>query len=470
MQKIPALLPQFVIGSTFICCSLFSDIVNASSSVSDEPAAASQTASCVADASWFRKPSLPQEVKKSGADGSSNFCDFYQFSWQAFAYLMAPTSQDPKLRNFTDQQQFPELEVKADGQPANSCDDEHQSFSLFVRGGKPVAGDTSFILPQRIDQAGKQHATIYDQNGNVVYYDVRFSRNLCAVEQISKLQNFPGGTTELKTAWKVLGKTDDPSKFLTIDAKIGEQTATTRLGMIGFHLAIATPDHPEFIWATFEHQSNVPDCAKAVRNVGWSFTSPACAAALTKGDQAAISKCQFNNAANHQALQGAPTEICRVYPDGSEPTDLKYAENVMAIRALNQGVQPFLQGQFAVLTNYFNVGALWVSDPAKGSAFPSAPGKGQSENPANNQRGSLRLANTVAETVHQNVDFSANFVSNCFGCHQYTGTSNPAKNTTSGSLSHIFDDIVAGQGLCLDTALGVIAAKDANNNCRQTPK
>ncbi len=62
----------------------------------------------------------------------------------------------------------------------------------------------AFILPQRIDQAGKQQATIYDQNGNVVYYDVRFSRNLCAVEQISKLQNFPGGTTELKTAWKVL--------------------------------------------------------------------------------------------------------------------------------------------------------------------------------------------------------------------------------------------------------------------------
>lgn len=467
MQKIPVLSLQFILGSTLFCSSLYSVQLSASSNTSNELAAvkASQAVSCKADANWFNNPSLPTEVKKSAPDGSSNFCDFYQFSWQAFAYLMAPTTQDPKQRNFTDQQQFPELEINADGKPANSCDDEHQSFSLFVRGGKPVAGDTRFILPQRIDQAGKQQATIYDQNGNVVYYDVRFSRNLCAVEQISKLQNFPGGTTELKTAWKVLGNADDASKFLTIDAKIGEQTATTRLGMVGFHLAIATPDHPEFIWATFEHQSNVPDCAKAVRNFGWSFTSPACSAALNKGDQAAISKCQFNNAANHQALQGAPTEICRVYPDGSAPADLKYSENVLAIRALNQGVQPLLQGQFAVLANYFNVGALWLSDPAKGSAFPSAPGTGLSQNPANNQRGSLRLANTVAETVHQYVDFSENFVSNCFGCHQYSGTSQPAKNTTSGSLSHIFDDIVTGQGLCLNTVLATVEAKDVLGNC-----
>lgn len=124
-----------------------------------------------------------------------------------------------------------------------------------------------------------------------------------------------------------------------------------------------------------------------------------------------------------------------------------------------------LQGQFAVLANYFNVGALWLSDPANGSAFPSAPGSGQSQNPANNQRGSLRLANTVAETVHQNVDFSENFVSNCFGCHQYSGTSQPAKNTTSGNLSHIFDDIVTGQGFCLNTVLATVEAKDVLGNC-----
>jgi hypothetical protein len=99
----------------------------------------------------------------------------------------------------------------------------------------------------------------------------------------------------------------------------------------------------------------------------------------------------------------------------------------------------YLTGRFAILQNYFNLGALWVSDPTHSSTI-------------GNQRGSLRLANSVMETDFQDVDLTANFISNCFGCHNYTGTSTPAsgKNTTSGSLSHIFDDIVAGSKQCVD--------------------
>lgn len=41
-------------------------------------------AACPVDPSWISNPSMPVEVKKSGSDGSSTFCDFYQFSNQAF--------------------------------------------------------------------------------------------------------------------------------------------------------------------------------------------------------------------------------------------------------------------------------------------------------------------------------------------------------------------------------------------------
>ena len=73
----------------------------------------------------------------------------------------------------------------------------------------------------------------------------------------------------------------------------------------------------------------------------------------------------------------------------------------------------------AVFKHYKNVGALWVSDitqpsndPVTGAALVS------------NQRGSLRLANTVMETDFQN-GFSGGaapvaYSSNCFGCHNYT--------------------------------------------------
>jgi hypothetical protein len=77
---------------------------------------------CSADSSWFTHPSLPTEVKQSNGPGDSSFCDFYQFSWQSFAYLMATSKTNPQVLNFQDSSQFNELEVNADGSPANSCD------------------------------------------------------------------------------------------------------------------------------------------------------------------------------------------------------------------------------------------------------------------------------------------------------------------------------------------------------------
>lgn len=398
----------------------------------------STTFNCPADPTWFSSPSMPTEVKQSAGPGDSTFCDFYQFSWQAFAYLMAPSANNPKVLNFEDTTQFHELEVNADGTPANSCDAQVTGKTLFVRSVKPADGGTEFVIPERIGQAGGG-ATIYDQNQNVVYYDVRFGKSLCDVDSVKTQMNFPGGTTELKTAWKVLGTGDDQSKFITIQAQIGADKNTTTLGMIGFHIAIATPNHPEFVWATFEHDVNVPDCAAPTSASGWSFTSAACATALQKQDKKAIEQCNFNNATAQTSVTGTPTEICRDFPYGSAPTDLKYAENVGDITSLNNNVQPYLKGSFAILQNYFNLGALWVSDPTHSSAIA-------------NQRGSLRLANSVMETDFQDVDLTASFISNCFGCHNYTGTSTPAsgKNTTSGSLSHIFDDIVAGSKQCVD--------------------
>ncbi|HBF47008.1 MAG TPA: mannan-binding protein, partial [Shewanella frigidimarina] len=73
------------------------------------------------------QPSLPTEVKQSNGPGDSSFCDFYQFSWQSFAYLMATSKTNPQVLNFQDSTQFNELEVNTDGSPANSCDDKHDS-------------------------------------------------------------------------------------------------------------------------------------------------------------------------------------------------------------------------------------------------------------------------------------------------------------------------------------------------------
>lgn len=441
-------------------------------------AAAPVSYNCNADASWFTQPSLPTEVKQSNGPGDSSFCDFYQFSWQAFAYLMAKSTANPKVLNFEDATQFNELEVNSDGTPANSCDDIHDSHVLFIRSAKPQENGTTFTIPERIGQAGGG-ATIYDQNQNVVYYDVRFSKNMCDVKGIQQQQNFPGGTTELKIAWKVLGANDDPSQFITMDANITpvapdqKNSQTTKLGMIGFHLALATPNHPEFVWATFEHKMNAPDCTLPESSSGWSFASQSCSASL----QSNKPNCDFNNPTKQIEITGTPTEICRMYPYGSSVGDLKFDENTGSIKSLNANVQPYLTGGFKVLANYFNVGALWVSDITQGSYI--TPTNGQPVSQIGNQRGSLRLANTVAETEYQEVNTAAinltpdqaqlasasspspGFVSNCFGCHNYTGTASSASNTTSNSLSHIFDDIAVGSNQCLDVQAATLINSQA---------
>ena len=402
--------------------------------------AKTQTYECAADKTWFTNPSMPIEVKKSAPNGESNFCDFYQFSWQAFIYLMSPSDKESAQRNFQVTSNYPILEVSKDKKPVNSCDDTITENTLFV------SLDKAHGLPERIHQAGDS-ATIYDQQGDVVYYDVRFSRNMCNVADIKTKNNFPSGTTEMKTAWKVL-KDGEKDNYLTIVTDVGTQKNVT-LGMIGFHLAIATTDHPEFVWATFEQKNNAPDCTnpQPTPAKGWSFTSNQCADLLKKNSVLQL-ECNFNTAKSSESITGNPTEICRVYAYGTDLTDPNALENVGSITSLNANVAALLSGNMAVFKNYFNVGALWVSNNKEDSSI-------------SNQRGSLRLANTVAETTFQNVDLNPKtnqgFASNCFGCHNFEGSGlTTNKNTTSGGLSHIFDDIAAGMGECLDVQAGPI--------------
>ena len=395
--------------------------------------------SCPADPSWVSNPNPPEEIP-NGED--ADFCDFYQFSWQWFLEFVSPSS-DPDLRNFQVAADFPILEGEKDGKQQNSCDDQVSEHVLFVRTDKSQDASTTFTIPERIDQAGA--GTIYDQQGNVVFYDIRFSRNMCDVEAIQQHDNFPSGTTELKSAWRVITEADK-AKYFWMEADIDGVPGTELLGMVGFHVIRATTLHPEFIWATFEHKDNVPDCNNSVEPPagGWSFTSDACATLLSDlfvGPYTAENKdnCVFNQTSSSSDITGTPTEICRLFPDSTSPVDLKAAENIQAVNDLNtqlvgtDGILSKLPSSnpMAIWANYINVGALWLSDVKLPSAI------------IDNQRGSMRLANTTMETQYQG-GFAANspYSSNCFGCHNYkVEKSNTADDA---NLSHIFDDIIKG--------------------------
>ena len=419
---------------------------------------------CNVEKSWLINPSLPKEVAKSAPDGSSNFCDFYQFSSQTYLYLMSESS--PGVRNFQDLSQFPLLEHDIKGNPVDSCDEKVTGMTLRTSLDKSSLGTT---------QAGSS-STIYDKSGDIVYYDVRFDKKTCettasAVEmKKTNLINFPSGTTELKFAWKVLTSTEIAANMHITQAQTISGKAVT-LGLLGMHIAVATADHPEFVWATYEHNNNTPNCvASSVQtNTDWTFSNSSCTADLDKMDADAIDTCKFNQpGSNETDPKGVPTNLCRVHPNGTASGDLKAGENISDINQQNTQLvnllkRPDTVESMQVLTNYFNVGAIWVSDITKNSGGIGVP----------NERGSLRLANTVAESDFQHVNLTSGFASNCFGCHNYIGTENSVSNNiTSQSLSHIFKAIKAGQGQSIDvtTSTTIVDNSAAQSICGYTDK
>ena len=407
---------------------LFSNTVNAASdTVSATP---ETTYTCPASSDWVTNPNPPAEIPGGGTD----FCQFYQFAWQWFLYLMSPSSSDPAIRNFQDTSNYPILQASG----TDSCSDTASSKpQLFVRMVKDGDAGGESVIPERIGQAGGG-ATIYDQNRNVVFYTVQFDRGLCSA---SDSGNLPVGTTELKLAWRVIEEADK-ANYIWMEADIvptDGNDVQDLLGLVGFHMAKGTKDHPEFVWASYEHKNNVPNCIDAGAQTGWSFTSDTCVSCLNTPTQDCFNSCKFNQAQAASSLTGTPTEICRVFRDGTAEGDNKADENFADVDTLNDqlvgpdGIITKLSSSnpMAILANYFNLGGLWVSDPSQSAT-------------SSNQRGSLQLANPVMETTFQGtisisdgkIANSTNGVVNCFGCHIYT----PDQTATSG-LSHIFDEI-----------------------------
>jgi len=108
------------------------------------------------------------------------------------------------------------------------------------------------------------------------------------------------GAMELKIAWRLLGASDDASRYITEqvllavapDLVSGNQPicATVTVGMVGMHIIQRNPDYatntalkPEWIWSTFEHVDNAPlaqaACDPATPNGCVNLNQPSCGGA-----------------------------------------------------------------------------------------------------------------------------------------------------------------------------------------------
>ena len=398
------------------------------------PTPTASTATCTADMSWITSPNPPAEV---AADES--FCDFYQFSWQWFLAQVSPSSDGSGERVWETSNR-----AYAPGQKdqcATATSGRARAAALLaMRTGK----DADF---EDIQADGEP---LYDQAGNIVYYSMWFAPQNCN----ATLSGYTAGTLEIKTSWRVLPAADPT--YLTMQTTIGGQAVT--MGLVGFHLVNWTPNHPEMIWATFEHSANAPDCSgsSATPPGGWSFASAAAADCLAqnKGPDgqipAACTSFGFNTGIDLKGQEpsptGTPSEVCRLFSDGTDPgTSVNgndNAANRQAIDDLNTalvGPQGLLTGlpdtdPMAVWKNYRMTGGIWTKGGAASGPSPvphTSGGTVQPGDPSSLQRGSLELTNMTLETFEQG---QTSPIPNCFGCHNYT----PASATTSPlTVSHL---------------------------------
>jgi len=468
---------------------------NGSYALDDATATNLLASSCTANPAWITNPSMPSDVAASQTN-----CDFHQFIYQAFFYLVQPTSTDMNVHNF--QQFMPSygLFVGPGEQPA--------PYGTVPKPGycNAPALSAEHVYSNLTLQAGS-HKALLDQQSQDVFYSIGINKP--AYDMIADCQlylkqcgltlapdllgdgsvvnipakyptlAFPNGAIELKASWKVLTQAEiEGGSFFTTAGTVSAQTGACNdvtLGMVGLHLVVKTPNHPEFLWATFEHRNNAPDCTDqgATPPLGgqWTFYNQNCT-----GD------CDTNH-----PYPTSPTQVCRMHPwgdpsqgvfpngldcDSSPPPDYYSCKadvinnvikpNTLNMTDLDASVQDMLS-QLPVndpnrlWANYELVGNLWTM---QGSLPPNLQV----------QRGSLSDANTSMETFVQNGEVDQTLPNSCFSCHNLDGKT-PADNSQpiqipQAGLSHIFNLINMDTEGCADGNLPATcsAYMPPNNN------
>ena len=382
-------------------------------------------------------PALQTEVP---GGTQADLCDFNIMGWESFLYLTEPAVEGSNERRLEVTEDYPNYL----GKQADSCATQSNKelltllTSATTGPGGPEAGTNVEVY-----SVGPEGSS----EGDIVLYNIRFSRNLCG--NAGSAATLPDNLVEIKTAWRYITPDTDASGYYTVGATL-ETGDQVQLGLIGFHLAQTTPLHPEMIWTTWEHVDNAPDCVPSASSPerpanGWTMMTNSCAECIGS-DNPSDCTAQCTNSENiyinkgRSDQTGSPpdladsTNVCRVFPEGTQNVNSQSEQNRANIRALNEqiiGEDGYLakldpSDPQAIWRNYQMVGGIWFNN--EGTLEPTE------------QRGSLQLANTVMETTFQGTftpgtggTTSPTGNLNCFVCHQ----SNSYPAAQSGGLSHI---------------------------------
>ncbi|PKL74884.1 MAG: hypothetical protein CVV27_18225 [Candidatus Melainabacteria bacterium HGW-Melainabacteria-1] len=358
---------------------------------------------------------------------TDNDCGFYNWAWHSFLFSTRPD---------------------ASGQPAFWGAESLES----VFGLSHSQDDSELpLLNAGFRQAGDLAAILVDQNRRPVFYSIHINRIFADFVRSHKLNQvdallrseadggiatdleFPPGSVEFKAAWRIVEAGEDTSDYLTLRARVpllrnqgGKVVASDKnrevtVALLSLHVVGVVVDHPEFIWATFEHADSrgkldLGPAALANPVMGQTAQLEALAPAyplFEPGSPVALANRPLDQLIDEASQTfPAPTPVYRAFPGSLR----EQSEADSGVDTLNQAI-----GELFAKTDpqakdwrrhYLLVGAVWINQP--GADRPD--GDFGADRHFENTPGHSVLAGEDALSSLAMESFTQDS-SNCFSCH-----------------------------------------------------
>lgn len=455
MKSFKLFLALGVSASLFSSCGGGSD----DTQVTNKEYSETGSATSLCDSSWFphSQTPAPAEGKGSPFDTSSTTNQiFHQWSWQKFLWLTKPTASGKTL-----------------------FEEELTQVNANMEKVAPVDG-VSLVL-DAVDQAGTNAVLMSNstfsttQTSDTVYYSIFVNETfenaaITAEKTIQKdtanLDNdmvFPVGALELKVSWikaSAISK-DEIDSYYTTDAYISSTKEKTKVAFLGMHVVGVVENHPEFIWATFEHQQMAPSYDwKATNGSDVPVTSDKNKLFYQKGYKGSGADISWKDTSEgaYNVFTVYELGVPRIAKDSFMLTAQSEPLNYNNIVNINECVSQQLDD---VWKNYFYNGSVWANTDglspkeqadtlvALGSTLGNAT-KGSIA------RGSLGAFNITMETFVQtnteNIhEMNVGGLTNCVSCHSSAPYSLKIDSITYKNkrspmyISHLFRGYVQNQ-------------------------
>lgn len=437
----------------FASCEDASDAVDETTDLLAENENDQPVSDCsTAPSEWFttvdgyRKTPAPNEGPTSvfANNDSVTNCDFQRWSWQKFLYLTNNTNGKPYFLEELTQ--------------VSSVGD-----TLSPKGGTLILTDTvqaSGNVLRSPAQNGQPKRTIFY---SIMADDLLLETmktygpmvNNDADSTLLKGITYPVGALEMKTAWldaSQLGS--DSSTYYITDALIDGADTPTRVALLGIHVVGIVENHPEFVWATFEHDALAPmyDWSNATHTTDATVTSSTGYPLFAAGATATYENVTPSSGLDTDVFtvydHGVPVEINadgdKVYMATSQANPA--TTTIKNIEGLNTSVKSQLTD---IWKNYFLNSSIWINTedfvgtPAQANYLDTIGGNLANSNPNDLTRGSVSAFNITMETYVQYSfgggpihNATVGGLVNCFSCHNATHSSEPHSPL---KISHLFN-------------------------------